>query len=88
MDVKGNGVLVAGNTGRNTTNNGFETHQQQPGWGCGTVFRDNHSDLTGATGPHQLAVNVTHRSAECPTTVHASNTVTGGKGLTNIPVTP
>ncbi|MFC7467553.1 hypothetical protein ACFQVA_08045 [Actinomadura keratinilytica] len=88
VDVKGNGVLVAGNTGRNTTNSGFETHQQQPGWGCGTVFRDNHSDLTGATGPHQLAVNVTHRSAECPTTVHASNTVTGGKGLTNIPVTP
>ena len=88
VDVKGNGVLVENNTGRNTTNNGFETHTQQSGWGCGTVFRDNHSDLTGAAGAQQLAINVTNRSGSCPTTVHASNTVTGGKGLTNIPVTP
>ncbi|MFE1232882.1 right-handed parallel beta-helix repeat-containing protein [Streptomyces sp. NPDC058745] len=88
VDVKGNGVLVENNTGRNTTNNGFETHTQQSGWGCGTVFRDNHADLTGAVGAQQLAINVTNRSGSCPTTVHASNTVTGGKGLTNIPVTP
>ncbi|MEU5985929.1 right-handed parallel beta-helix repeat-containing protein [Streptomyces sp. NPDC047434] len=88
VDVKGNGVLVENNTGRNTTNNGFETHTQQSGWGCGTVFRDNHADLTGAVGAQRLAINVTNRSGSCPTTVHASNTVTGGKGLTNIPVTP
>ncbi|MEV4945912.1 right-handed parallel beta-helix repeat-containing protein [Streptomyces sp. NPDC053755] len=88
VDVKGNNVLVENNTGRNTTDNGFETHTQQSGWGCGTVFRGNHSDLTGATGPKQLAINVTNRSGSCPTTVYSSNTVTGGKGLTNIPVTP
>ncbi|MGA5195056.1 right-handed parallel beta-helix repeat-containing protein [Streptomyces exfoliatus] len=88
VDVKGNGVLVADNTGVNTTNNGFETHSQQSGWGCGTVFRNNHADLTGATGPQRLAINVTNRSGSCPTTVYASNTVTGGNGLTNIPVTP
>lgn len=88
VDVKGNGVLVADNTGVNTTNNGFETHSQQSGWGCGTVFRNNHADLTGATGPQRLAINVTNRSGSCPTTVYASNTATGGNGLTNIPVTP
>ncbi|MFI8291057.1 right-handed parallel beta-helix repeat-containing protein [Streptomyces sp. NPDC085614] len=88
VDVKGNGVLVENNTGRNTTNNGFETHTQQSGWGCGTVFRDNRSDLTGAAGAQQLAINVTNLSGSCPTTVHSSNSVTGGKGLTNIPVTP
>ncbi|MEV6250236.1 right-handed parallel beta-helix repeat-containing protein [Streptomyces sp. NPDC051742] len=88
VDVKGNNVLVAENTGVNTTNNGFETHSQQSGWGCGTVFRDNHADLTGATGPQRLAINVTNRSGSCPTTAYASNTVTGGNGLTNIPVTP
>ncbi|MFG2866321.1 right-handed parallel beta-helix repeat-containing protein [Streptomyces sp. NPDC048338] len=88
VDVKGNGVLVENNTGRNTTDNGFETHTQQSGWGCGTVFRGNHADLTGAAGARQLAINVTNRSGSCPTTVYASNTVTGGKGLTNIPVTP
>ncbi|MFD0884143.1 malectin domain-containing carbohydrate-binding protein [Streptosporangium algeriense] len=88
VDVKGNDVLVQGNVGRNTTNNGYETHTQRPGWGCGTVFRDNASDLTGATGGLRLAINVTGRGVGCETTVHASNTVTGGAGLTNIPVTP
>ncbi|GHE67982.1 hypothetical protein GCM10018785_40710 [Streptomyces longispororuber] len=88
VDVKGNGYVIEDNTGRNTTNNGYETHTQQPGWGCGTVFRGNRSDLTGATGPRQLAINVTNQSDTCRTTVHASNTVTSGKGLTNIPVTP
>ncbi|MEU5919374.1 right-handed parallel beta-helix repeat-containing protein [Streptomyces sp. NPDC047141] len=88
VDVKGNGVLVADNTGVNTTNNGFETHTQQSGWGCGTVFRGNRSDLTGATGAQRLAINVTNQSSGCATTVYASNTVTGGNGLTNIAVTP
>ncbi|MFC9948878.1 right-handed parallel beta-helix repeat-containing protein [Streptomyces pratensis] len=88
VDVKGNDVLVEGNKGVRTTNNGYETHTQQSGWGCGTVFRNNASDLTGATGGAQLAVNVTNRSASCLTTVYATNTVTGGKGLTNIAVTP
>ncbi|MDI3402914.1 right-handed parallel beta-helix repeat-containing protein [Streptomyces cavernicola] len=88
VDVKGNDVLVENNRGSNTTNNGYETHSQQPGWGCGAVFRDNTSDLTGATGDKQLAINVTNQSDDCRTTVYASNTVTGGKGLTNIDVTP
>ncbi|MFD9910578.1 right-handed parallel beta-helix repeat-containing protein [Streptomyces sp. NPDC059063] len=88
IDVKGNNYVIEGNTGKNTTNNGFETHTQQPGWGCGTVFRTNTSDLTTATGTKQLAINVTNQTPTCRTTVYASNTVTGGKGLTNIPVTP
>uniref|UniRef100_A0AAU2VXU9 Right-handed parallel beta-helix repeat-containing protein n=1 Tax=Streptomyces sp. NBC_00008 TaxID=2903610 RepID=A0AAU2VXU9_9ACTN len=88
VDVKGNDVLVEGNRGSSTTNNGYETHTQQSGWGCGTVFRDNTSDLSGSTGDKRIAFNVTNYSASCPTTVYASNTVTGGNGLTNIAVTP
>ncbi|NED90317.1 sheath polysaccharide-degrading enzyme [Streptomyces sp. SID11233] len=88
VDVKGNDVLVEGNRGSRTTNNGYETHTQQSGWGCGTVFRDNTSDLSGATGDKRIAFNVTNYSASCPTKVYASNTVTGGNGLTNIAVTP
>ncbi len=88
VDVKGNDVLVEGNRGSRTTNNGYETHTQQSGWGCGTVFRDNTSDLSGSTGDKRIAFNVTNYSATCPTTVYASNTVTGGNGLTNIAVTP
>ncbi|MFG2623541.1 right-handed parallel beta-helix repeat-containing protein [Streptomyces sp. NPDC048473] len=88
VDVKGNDVLVEDNRGSRTTNNGYETHTQQSGWGCGTVFRNNTSDLTGSTGDKQIAFNVTNYSASCPATVYSSNTVTGGKGLTNITVTP
>ncbi|MEV7712908.1 right-handed parallel beta-helix repeat-containing protein [Streptomyces sp. NPDC088270] len=88
VDVKGNDVLVENNKGSRTTNNGYETHTQQSGWGCGTVFRDNTSDLTGAKGDKQIAINVTNYGSGCPTTVYRSNTVTGGKGLTNIAVTP
>ncbi len=86
--MKGNDVLVEGNKGSRTTNNGYETHTQRSGWGCGTVFRNNSSNLTDATGDKQLAVNVTNSGPDCRTTVYASNTVTGGKGLTNIAVTP
>ncbi|MCX4667938.1 right-handed parallel beta-helix repeat-containing protein [Streptomyces sp. NBC_01381] len=88
IDVKGNDYVIENNTGKNTTNNGYETHAQQSGWGCGTVFRANKSDLTGSTGDKQMAINVTNYSDNCKTTVYASNTVTGGKGLTNIKVTP
>ncbi|MFJ1587014.1 right-handed parallel beta-helix repeat-containing protein [Streptomyces sp. NPDC088197] len=88
VDVKGNGYTITGNTGTRTLNDGYQTHTQQPGWGCGTVFRDNTSDLTGATGATQTAIYVTNYSADCPTTVYASNKRTGGKALTNIPVTP
>ncbi|MFE2990500.1 right-handed parallel beta-helix repeat-containing protein [Streptomyces sp. NPDC059262] len=87
VDVKGNDVLVENNKGSATTNNGYETHTQQSGWGCGTVFRSNTSDLRGATGDKQLAINVTNAGGSCGTTVYADNTVTGGKGLTNVPVT-
>ncbi|MFJ6567165.1 right-handed parallel beta-helix repeat-containing protein [Streptomyces sp. NPDC091292] len=88
VDVKGNNVVVENNTGKNTTNNGYETHTQQSGWGCGTVFRGNTSNLSGSNGAHQLAFNVTNYSSSCKTTVYSSNTVSGGKGLTNITVTP
>lgn len=87
VDVKGDDVLVQDNTGRNTSNDGYQTHTQQSGWGCGTVFRNNKSTLTGATGSTRLAIDVTNYSTACRTTVYGSNTVTGGKGLTNIPVT-
>ena len=88
VDVKGNDVLVENNTGTRTTNDGYQTHTQQSGWGCGTVFRGNRSTLTGAGGSTRLAINVTNNSTSCRTTVYSSNTVTGGRGLTNISVTP
>ncbi len=90
IDVKGNNYVIENNTGKNTTNNGFETHTQQSGWGCGSVFRGNTSDLNGATGSGRYAFNITNYNASrCKVTIDRSNTVTGGRGLTNpgIPVT-
>ncbi|NGO69585.1 right-handed parallel beta-helix repeat-containing protein [Streptomyces boncukensis] len=89
VDIKGNDVLVEDNVGRNTTNDGFQTHEVQDGWGCGAVFRGNRADLTGATGGDRYAINVTNYAAgSCEVTVAGDNTVTGGRGLTNpgIPV--
>ncbi|MFD5787719.1 right-handed parallel beta-helix repeat-containing protein [Streptomyces sp. NPDC127037] len=89
VDIKGNGYTVENNRGTGTTNDGFQTHTQAPGWGCGTVFRGNTADLTGATGPTRFAIDVTHYDPSvCPVTVTSDNRVTGGAGLVNpgIPV--
>ncbi|WP_407703916.1 right-handed parallel beta-helix repeat-containing protein [Streptomyces smaragdinus] len=90
VDVKGNGYTVENNRGVHTTNDGFQTHSQYPGWGCGTVFRDNTADLTGATGATRYAINVTvYDPASCPVTVTAGNRAIGANALVNpgIPVT-
>ncbi|MEV5594323.1 right-handed parallel beta-helix repeat-containing protein [Streptomyces sp. NPDC052496] len=81
-DIKGNKVLVENNTGKHTRNNGYETHSQQPGWGCGTVFRDNRSDLSGASGPNRYGFHITNYDASgCPVTITGDNKVTGGRGI-------
>ncbi|WP_156725500.1 right-handed parallel beta-helix repeat-containing protein [Streptomyces apocyni] len=90
VDIKGNDVLVAHNTGTHTTNDGFQTHTVQDGWGCRATFRGNTSDLRGASGPSRYAINVTnYAQGSCPVTITRDNTVTGGRALTNpgVPVT-
>ncbi|MFJ8676660.1 right-handed parallel beta-helix repeat-containing protein [Streptomyces sp. NPDC093589] len=83
-DIKGNDTVVENNIGHHTTNNGYETHTQQSGWGCGTVFRGNTSDLTGATGSGRYGFNVTnYHASDCPVTIAGDNTVNGGRGVAN-----
>ncbi len=84
VDVKGNGYVIENNRGVNTLKDGYQVRSQQPGWGCGTVFRGNHSDLRGAGGSNRYAIQVTnHHPQSCPVTIGAGNTVTGGDGLVN-----
>jgi nitrous oxidase accessory protein NosD len=84
VDVKGNNYLIENNIGKNTTNNGYETHAQASGWGCGTIFRGNKSDLTGATGSGRYAFNITNYNASsCKVTIDRTNTITGGRALAN-----
>jgi hypothetical protein len=88
MDVKGNGYLIADNTGTyggdGALAHGYETHTAVDGWGCGNTFRANDSDLGGAEG---YAIHVTNQDdcADEPNVVTSDNTATGaGSGLTNI----
>lgn len=90
IDAKGNNYLLENNTGTFTTPgtfaNGYETHKQLDGYGCGNVWRGNDSDL-GDVGEYAIFV-----SSQCegnPNVVYSSNTVTNARaGLTNIKVTP
>lgn len=50
IDVKGNGYLIQGNSGKTTPKDGFQTHQIIQGWGTHNVFRANTIDLDGGTG--------------------------------------
>jgi hypothetical protein len=88
VDAKGNGYTIDGNKGSGPKGDldGYQTHQQVSGFGCGNVFKNNVSKLTSAG----YAINVTNQS-KCKgnlNVVAKSNTQTGAKsGLSNIPVT-
>jgi hypothetical protein len=50
VDIKGNGWLIAGNQGRTTVEDGFQTHVIIRGWGDRNVFTSNVADLAGGSG--------------------------------------
>lgn len=47
VDVKGNGWLIDGNRGRNSPQDGFQTHEILDGWGTDNTFRGNVADVNG-----------------------------------------
>jgi hypothetical protein len=47
VDVKGNGWTVAGNTGNNSSQDGFQTHQILDGWGVRNAFSNNRANVNG-----------------------------------------
>lgn len=93
VDVKGNNYLFENNTGTfappGTLQRGYAALNLLDGYGCGNVWRDNHSDLGGVG---DWAIWIHNSNQECggnPNVVHASNTaVNAPRGLTNIAVTP
>ncbi len=72
VDVKGNGYLIEGNTGSDTTADGFQTHEILDGWGTGNVFRANIINLGNSGG---VGINDTVGG----NTIDCDNKVTGGK---------
>ncbi|GGX03667.1 hypothetical protein GCM10010341_26570 [Streptomyces noursei] len=88
-DIKGDKALDENNAGVHTTDNGYATHTGQPGRGCGTVFRGNRSDPSGATGAGRHGFDITDYDAGgCPVTIARDNAVSGGRGVADpgIPV--
>lgn len=84
VDIRGNNVGVAGNTGTAAPEDGFQTHTVDGGWGCGMDFHNNYLDVR-ASG---YGFRIDNRTG-CANTVRANNTVlNAGSGIANIAVTP
>ena len=47
VNAKGNGYLIKGNTGRESSQDGFQTHQILSGWGQDNVFEGNTAVVNG-----------------------------------------
>ena len=79
INVKGNGYLIQGNTGHDSPEDGFQTHEILKGWGTGNIFKDNTADVDGpGYGFHLTPVQ--------DNKVTCDNKVKGaGKGLSNVP---
>jgi hypothetical protein len=87
VDVKGDHYTISGNTLTHPVLDAIQVHNVYASDGCGNVFQSNRFTVDAASG---YGVNVTDKS-QCtadPNLVYASNTSTGGKGLTNVTVTP
>jgi len=48
VNAKGNDYLIKGNTGRNSAQDGFQTHQILAGWGQNNVFEGNSATVDGS----------------------------------------
>jgi hypothetical protein len=79
VDVKGNDYTISHNVGVDAPTDGFQTHEQLPGWGEGNVFTHNVADV-GADG---FGFDVQGSGSN---TVGCDNTVrSAASGLANIP---
>ncbi len=78
VDVKGNGWVIAGNTGVHSPVDGFQTHEILDGWGTDNVFRDNTATVDGSGFGFSLTP-VLGNTVEC------GNTVSGAdEGFANV----
>lgn len=89
IDVKGDHYTITGNTAKNAFLDTFQVHNVFQKTGCSNTFSKNKLTVTKANG---FGINVTDQSTcvsmKTPNIVGASNTSTGGKGLSKVPTTP
>jgi hypothetical protein len=78
VDVKGNDWLIEANIGRNSIQDGFQTHQIVAGWGSNNTFTGNGAEVNGSGYGFRLTP-VNGNKVRC------DNTVTGAAlGLANV----
>jgi len=78
MNVKGNAWTIDSNEGRNSSKDGFQTHNILQEWGDYNLFTNNSGTANGSG--HGIALRpAMHNIVSC------SNTVTSGQGLSNVP---
>jgi len=78
VDVKGNDWLIEGNSGANSPQDGFQTHEIVDGWGTDNVFRANEAAVNGPGFGYSLTPTLDN-------VVECTNTASGaGEGTTNV----
>jgi len=78
VDVKGNGYIIEDNTGTNSPQDGFQTHEILDGWGTRNIFRGNTAAVNGPGVGYSL-------TPERDNVVECSNAASGaGEGVTNV----
>lgn len=81
VDVKGRGWRIEGNIGRNSPQDGFQTHEIIDGWGTENVFHNNVAEVNGPGLGYSL-------KPARDNVVDCSNTASqAGQGLSNITCT-
>ncbi|TDL37405.1 hypothetical protein E2R57_10305 [Arthrobacter nitrophenolicus] len=81
VDVKGRGWQIEANSGRNSPQDGFQTHEIIDGWGTDNVFRGNVAEVNGPGLGYSL-------KPARDNIVDCSNTASqAGQGLSNITCT-
>lgn len=81
VDVKGRGWQIEGNAGRNSPQDGFQTHEIIDGWGTANVFRNNAAEVNGPGLGYSL-------KPARDNVVDCSNTASqAGQGLSNVTCT-
>jgi F5/8 type C domain-containing protein len=86
MDVKGDHYTISNNTLSHPVTDTIQVHNVYANYGCANIFQGNKMTVTATAS---YGINVTDKSqcASNPNIVYASNTESGGKGLTNSTVT-
>ncbi|MDY7528411.1 MULTISPECIES: right-handed parallel beta-helix repeat-containing protein [unclassified Cryobacterium] len=82
VNVKGNNWTIDSNTGTNSPQDGFQTHEILDGWGTGNIFRNNTANVNGP-GYGFALTPVRGNIVECG--AQSSN---AQHGLSNVPCTP